>query len=53
MSNEWKVAKVSYKFGIGSFLRLCLDSTQKDKILRLLKSAQHRNSSRLADFKIA
>jgi hypothetical protein len=53
MSNEWKVAKVSYEFGIGSFLRLCLDSTQKDKILRLLKSAQHRNSSHLADFKIA
>jgi hypothetical protein len=25
MSNEWKVEKVSYKFGIGSFLRLYLD----------------------------
>jgi hypothetical protein len=47
------VAKVSYEFGIRSFLRLCLDWTQKGKILILLKSAQHRNSSHLADFKIA
>jgi hypothetical protein len=53
MSNGWKVAKVSYEFGIGSFLRLCLDWTQKGKILRLLKSTQHGNSSRPADFKIA
>ena len=28
MSNGWKVAKVSYELGIGSFLRLCLDWTQ-------------------------
>jgi hypothetical protein len=53
MSTDWKVAKVSYEFGIGNFLRLCLDWTQKGKILRLLKSAQHRNSSRPTDFKIA
>jgi hypothetical protein len=52
-SNDWKVAKVSYEFDIGSFLRLCLDWTQKGKILRLLKSTQHGNSSRPADFKIA
>jgi hypothetical protein len=25
MSNEWKVDKVNYEFGIGSFLRLYLD----------------------------
>jgi hypothetical protein len=53
MSNGWKVAKVSYEFGIGSFLRLCLDWTQKGKILRLLKSTQHGNFSRPANFKIA
>jgi hypothetical protein len=53
MSNEWKVAKVSYEFDIRNFLRLCLDWTQQGKILGLLKSAQHRNSSRPADFKIA
>jgi hypothetical protein len=53
MSNDWKVAKVSYEFGIGSFLILCLDWTQKGKILRLLMSAQHRNSSHLGDLKIA
>jgi hypothetical protein len=53
MSNGWKVAKVRYKFGIESFLRLCLDWTQKGKILRLLKSTQHGNSSCPADFKIA
>jgi hypothetical protein len=53
MRNEWKVVKVSYEFGIESFLRLCLDWTQKGKILRLLKSTQHRNSSHPADFKIA
>jgi hypothetical protein len=53
MSNDWKVAKASYEFVIGSFLRLCLDWTQKGKILRLLKSTQHGNSSRPADFKIA
>jgi hypothetical protein len=53
MSNGWKVAKVRYEFGIGSFLRLCLDWTQKGKILRLLKSTQHGNSSCPADFKIA
>jgi hypothetical protein len=47
------VEKVSYEFGIENFLRLCLDWTQKGKILRLLKSAQHRNSSSPADFKIA
>jgi hypothetical protein len=50
-SSDWKVAKVSYEFGIGSFLRLCLDWTQKGKTLRLLKSAQHRNSSHPADSK--
>jgi hypothetical protein len=25
MRNDWKVEKVNYEFGIGSFLRLCLD----------------------------
>jgi hypothetical protein len=34
MSDDWKVEKVNYEFGIGSFLRLCLDWTQKFKILR-------------------
>jgi hypothetical protein len=53
MSNDWKVEKVSYEFGIGSFLRLCLYWTQKGKILRLLKSTQHGNSSRPVNFKIA
>jgi hypothetical protein len=53
MHNDYKVAKVSYEFGIGSLLRLCLGWTQNGKILRLLKSAQHRNSSRPANFKIA
>jgi hypothetical protein len=43
MSNDWKVTKVIYKFGIECFLRLCLYWTQNGKILRLLKSAQHRN----------
>jgi hypothetical protein len=53
MSSDWNVEKVSYEFGIENFLRLCLDWTQKGKILRLLKSAQHRNSSSPAEFKIA
>jgi hypothetical protein len=53
MRNDWKVEKVTYEFVIGSFLRLCLDWTQKGKIFRLLKSTQHGNSSRPADFKIA
>jgi hypothetical protein len=41
----WKVEKVKYEFGIGSFLRLYLDWTQKFKILRLLKSDQPRISA--------
>jgi hypothetical protein len=45
MSNERKVEKVSYVFGIGSFLRLYLDWTQKFKILKLLKSDQPRISA--------
>jgi hypothetical protein len=45
MSNDWKVEKVSYEFGIGSFLRLYLDYAQKFKILRLLKSDQPRISA--------
>jgi hypothetical protein len=45
MSNEWKVGEVNYDFGIGNFLRLYLDKTQKFKILGLLKSDQSRNSA--------
>jgi hypothetical protein len=45
MSNECKVEKVNYEFGIGSFLRLYLDWTHKFKILRLLKSNQPRISA--------
>jgi hypothetical protein len=45
MSNDWKVEEVNYEFGIGSFLRLYLNYTQKFKILRLLKSDQPRNSA--------
>jgi hypothetical protein len=52
MSSGCKVEKVSYEFGIGSFLRLCLVWSQKGKILRLLKSTQHRNFSSPTDFKI-
>jgi hypothetical protein len=44
MSNKWKVEKVSYEFDIESFLRLCLDWTQRSKILRSLKSDQPRIS---------
>jgi hypothetical protein len=40
MSNEWKVEKANYEFGIASFPRLYLDKTQKFKILRLLKYDQ-------------
>jgi hypothetical protein len=52
MSNDWKVKKVNYEFGTGSCLRLCLDWTQKFKILRLLKSDQPIIFSSLADFEI-
>jgi hypothetical protein len=45
MSNDLKVEKVNYEFGIRSFLRLCLDWSQKFKILRLLKSDQPRISA--------
>jgi hypothetical protein len=53
MSSDCKVEEVSYEFSIGSFLRMCLDWIQKGKILRLLKSAQHRNFSSPTEFKIA
>jgi hypothetical protein len=43
MSNEWKVEEVNYEFVIGSFLRLYMVCAQKFKILRFLKSDQHRN----------
>jgi hypothetical protein len=42
MSNEWKIEKVNYEFGIESFQRFCLDWTQKFKIPRLLNSGQRR-----------
>jgi hypothetical protein len=45
MCNEWKVEKVNYEFGIGSFLRFCSDWTQKFKIPKVLKSDQHRISA--------
>jgi hypothetical protein len=45
MSNEWKVEKVNYDFGIESFLRFYLCLGQKFRFLRLLKSAQSRISA--------
>jgi hypothetical protein len=45
ISNKWKVEKVSYEFGIVSFLRLYLDWTQKFKILISLKYDQPRISA--------
>jgi hypothetical protein len=45
MSNDCKVEEVNYECGIGSFLRLFLDWTQKFKILRLLKSDKPRISA--------
>jgi hypothetical protein len=45
MSNDWKIEKVNYEFGIVSFLRLYLDWTPKFKIRRSLKSDQPRISA--------
>jgi hypothetical protein len=51
MSNEWKVEKINYGFGIGSFQRLCLDWSQEFKILRSLTSDQPRITAAWPMFK--